>query len=154
MLAPLTLAPPAGFVTDEVVTTWRLPAEPAPLKDPKVMQFQAAVRPNLVAVQRRVAPGTTVAELGAQTCAELARHVEGLSPIETTAFTFQDGSAGVMLRYTMPVHQRFSVAQLQALRIDGDVSTLLTLSTEASRLDDATLKAYVACLAAATVAPR
>src|SRR3954465_14054383 len=42
---PIDIRPPAGFEQDEVVVTWRLPAAPVNLKDPRAMQFQAAVRP-------------------------------------------------------------------------------------------------------------
>ena len=151
MLSPLSITPPAGFVEDESITTWRLPAPPVVLKDPKVMQFQAAVRPNLVAIQRRVPEGTALTDLVAQTVADLARHVEGLGAVETTAFAFADGAPGMLLRFTMPVHQKFNVSQLQAVRIDGDVATTLTMSTEASRLDDEHLKSYLACIANASV---
>lgn len=151
MLAPLTITPPDGFVADETVSTWRLPAAPVSLKDPRVMQFQAAVRPNLTAIQRRVPAGTALGDLVAQTCGDLVRHIDGLGSIETTAFDFADGAAGMLLKYTMPVHQKFSIFQLQALRIDGEVCTTLTLSTEASRADDATVKTYLSCIAAASV---
>lgn len=146
MLRPLRIHPPQGFIAEETSTTWRMPASSG-LRDPRSLQFQAPVRPNLLLTQRTIAEGTSLDELAAAACAELARHCEGLSAIETTRFEFRDGVEGRLLRYSLPVHQRFRVEQMQALRLDDSVCSTVTLSTESTRLDDDTLRAYLTCLA-------
>ena len=151
MLAALRVTPPDGFLEEEVVTTWRAPLKPA-LKAGLALNFQAPVRPNLIATQRLVKPEASLAELMAKVCGDLVRHIEGLSAIETTEFLFTDGVAGVLLKYTMPVHGKFSVYQLQAGRLDGQTFTTLTISTEASRLTEDDLKVYLTCIANASVA--
>ncbi len=69
----------------------------------------------------------------------------------STQFEFADGVEGVLLKYTMPVHGKFSVYQLQAGRLDDRTFTTLTISTEASRLNEGDLKNYLTCIAKATV---
>jgi hypothetical protein len=151
MLASLRVTPPEGFLEEEVVTTWRAPLKPA-LKAGLAMNFQAPVRPNLIATQRAVKADASLADLMSKVCADIIRHIEGLSDIETTEFQFTDGATGVLLKYTMPVHGKFSVYQLQAGRLDGQTFTTLTISTEASRLTEDDLKAYLTCIANASVA--
>lgn len=146
----LTLTPPSTFLEEEVVTTWRAPLD-ANLKAGPVLQFQAPVRPNLIATQRRVRPEATLADLMSKVCADLMRHIEGLGDIETTEFVFSDGAQGLLLRYQMPAHERFTIVQLQAGRLDSTTFSTLTISTEQSRLTDHDLKAYLQCIANASV---
>ena len=148
-LRPLTVTPPSDFLEEEVVTTWRAPLK-KDLKAGPVLQFQAPVRPNLIATQRVVSDKPTLAELMSKVCADLLRHIEGLSDIETTEFAFTDGAEGLLLRYSMPVHGKFSVVQFQAGRLDGNTFTTLTISTEASRLSEESMKAYLLCIANAS----
>lgn len=151
LTSQLQLTPPPGFLQEEVVTSFRSAPPKTPLKTPTVLQFQASVRPNLIVTRRVVPPDTSVAALMASVCADLARHIQGLSPIETTEFMFKDGTPGILLKYTFPAHERFSVLQFQAGRVDGDVFTNITLSTEPSRLQAEETVAYLDCIASATV---
>lgn len=146
----LEITPPEDFVEEEIVTTWRAPLR-ADLKAGMALQFQAPVRPNLIATQRRVKAGGSIAELMSKVCADLLRHIEGLKMNEPIEFEFEDGQTGLLLEYSMPVHGKFTVVQMQAGRLDGDVFTTLTLSTEASRLDDAIKAGYLRTIAAARV---
>lgn len=150
-LLELTLTPPHDFLEEEVVTTWRAPLQKN-LKAGLAMQFQAPVRPNLIATQRAVGPKASLAELMSKVCADLVRHIEGLEDIETTEFEFTDGASGLLLKYTMPVHGKFTIYQLQAGRLDANTFTTLTISTEASRLTEDDLKLYLTCIANASVA--
>src|SRR5437764_15439899 len=107
----LHLTPPEGFIQEEVVTSFRTAAPEIDLKSPMMLQFQATVRPNLI-VTRQVVPATSqISDLMAGVCGDLIRHVEGLSPIETTELKFKDGATGLLLRYTIPAHGNFSVLQ-------------------------------------------
>lgn len=146
----LEITPPDDFVEEEIVTTWRAPLK-TDLKAGMALQFQAPVRPNLIATQRRVKPDGSLAELMSKVCADLLRHIEGLKMSEPIEFEFEDGQAGLLLDYSMPVHGKFTIVQLQAGRLDGDVFTTLTISTEASRLDDAIKASYLRTIAAARV---
>lgn len=150
-ISQLTVTPPSDFLEEEIVTTWRAPLK-KDLKAGPIMQFQAPVRPNLIATQRQVKATATLAELMSKVCADMMRHIEGLDDIETTEFEFTDGTAGLLLKYTMPVHGKFTVYQLQAGRLDGTTFTTLTISTEASRLTEDDLKTYLTCIANASVA--
>ncbi|MCC7382562.1 MAG: DcrB-related protein [Deltaproteobacteria bacterium] len=149
----LQLTPPPGFLQEEVVTSFRSPPPKKDLKTPAVLQFQANVRPNLIVTRRLVPAGTSVAALMASVAADLARHIRGLSAIETTELKFKDGTPGILMKYTFPAHERFSVLQFQAGRVDGDVFTNITLSTEPSRLQAEDTMAYLECIASATVQP-
>ncbi|MEQ8277610.1 MAG: hypothetical protein RMA76_35500 [Deltaproteobacteria bacterium] len=146
----LEITPPDGFIEEEIVTTWRAPLEKN-LKAGLAMQFQAPVRPNLIATQRRVSNDTSLPELMSKVAADLLRHIEGLKLTDPIEFSFADGQTGLLLDYAMPVHGKFTVVQLQAGRLDGDVFTTLTISTEASRLDDDAKKHYLQMIAAAKV---
>jgi hypothetical protein len=113
----LELTPPDGFTQEETVTSFRMPPA-AQLRSPMVLQFQAAARPNLIVTRRVVRAGTSVAELMSGVCADLARHVRGLSSIETTELEFEDGARGLLLKYTIPAHEKFSVLQLHSIDIE------------------------------------
>ena len=114
------------------------------------MQVQLPVRPNLI-VQRRAVPNDKeVGELVAIVCADLQRHIDGISTIDTSAFTFDDGAEGLLIKYTMRAHKEFKLAQMQAARLDDHVFTTLTISTELSRLSDDVVEQYLKSLSSAT----
>ena len=142
----LNIKPPSTFLAEETTASWRAPLA-ADLKDPRAMQTQMPVRPNLIVHRRKVAADKDVGELVAVVCADLVRHIEGLSTIDSSAFSFDDGQEGLLIKYTIPAHQNFQLAQMQAARLDGDVFTTVTISTELSRLSDEVVADYLAALA-------
>lgn len=115
------------------------------------MQFQASVRPNLIVTRRAVERDAELTELMAGIAADLVRHIQGLSPLETTEFKFLDGAQGVLLKYSFPAHEKFSVLQFQAGRVDDGVFTTITLTTEPTRLSSEQTAQYLECIASATV---
>ncbi|MHC4831339.1 MAG: hypothetical protein ACYTFT_13460 [Planctomycetota bacterium] len=67
--------------------------------------------------------------------------------------TFADGTVGVLLAYVMPAPNDLEIAQLQALRIDGDTATSLTISTERAQLSEELKATYLEALASARIDP-
>lgn len=154
----LVIEPPQGFLAEEMSASWRVAAPADDLKEARAPGMtQLVVRPNLI-VQRRKVPaeiGGTPNDIGrlvAAVVADLVRHIAGISTIDTDEFTFADGNVGLLIKYTMPGHKDFKLAQMQAARLDDDVLTTATLSTELSRLNPATVELYVKSLASITLA--
>ncbi|MFO0727491.1 MAG: hypothetical protein U1E65_27185 [Myxococcota bacterium] len=147
----LSLTPPEGFLQEEVVTSFRAAAPAKDLKTPMALQFQASVRPNLIVTRRLTGEDQSLADLMSGVSADLMRHIQGLSPIESTEFSFKDGGRGLLLKYSFPAHERFSVLQFQAGRLDNGVFTTITLSTEPTRLKPEDTQAYLESIASAVV---
>jgi hypothetical protein len=147
-LEQLHFDPPADFVHEEVVSSWRAPLAPN-LNDPKLMQPQAAVRPNLTVTRVQV-EHPDLAAIAARAADELLDRIKGVQGLRTTELEFADGAKGLLLEYAFPL-MGFTVVQLQAMRIDGDTLTTLVLCTEASRLTDAVHAQYIASLKSAVV---
>jgi hypothetical protein len=147
-LEGLRIQVPADFVQEEVVASWRVPSAPD-LKDPRLMQTQAVVRPNLT-VTRVPANGHDLEGVAARSCEELMQRIEGIKGVKASEVVFADGKQGVLLEYAFPV-MSFTVVQMQAMRIDDDTLTTLALCTEASRLTDAVHDSYVKSLLSASL---
>jgi hypothetical protein len=144
----LNFDPPADFVHEEVVSSWRVAAKPQ-LKDPKLLQPQAQIRPNLTITRVHVEV-PDLAGLAATSCDELMRRIDGIHGIKTTEIKFADGVDGLMLEYAFPALQ-FTVVQIQAMRVDGNTLTTMTMCTEASRLTDDVHEQYLQCLRSASL---
>jgi hypothetical protein len=151
-LSKLVIDPPAGFLPEEVSASWRVAAPEGSLKEARAPGMtQLVVRPNLIVQRRKVDLPTDVGALVGGVCADLVRHIAGISTIDTDEFTFADGNVGLIIKYTMPGFKEFKLAQMQAARLDGDVFTTVTLSTELSRLNPATVELYVKSLASVSI---
>ncbi len=151
-LAKLTLEPPAGFLAEETTSSWRVAAPEGELKEARAPGMtQLVVRPNLIVQRRKVVLPTDIGALVAGVCADLVRHVVGISTIDSDEFTFADGKVGLLIKYTMPAFKEFKLAQMQAARLDDDVLTTVTISTELSRLNAAVVEQYVKSLASASI---
>ncbi len=150
-LPVLKFTPPAEFVEEELMTTWRAPYVPN-LKEPRVLQRQMPVRPNLVVHRRTVGEQQNLAEVASTVCDELMQSIEGLSKIATSELVFEDGASGMLLEFSFPAVGSYEVVQLHAMRMDGGVLTSLTLCTEGSRITPEVHRRYRECLASATVA--
>jgi hypothetical protein len=151
-LSKLALDPPAGFLPEEVSASWRMAAPEGSLKEARAPGMtQLVVRPNLIVQRRKVELPSDVSALVAGVCADLVRHIGGISTIDSDEFTFKDGAVGLLIQYTMPGFKEFKLAQMQAARLDDDVFTTVTLSTEVSRLNPATIELYLTSLASLSV---
>jgi len=151
-LTRVTLEPPVGFLAEEATLSWRVAAPEGTLKEARAPGMtQLVVRPNLIVQRRKVALPTDVGSLVAGVCADLVRHVVGISTIDTDEFAFADGAVGLLLKYTMPGFKEFKLAQMQAARLDGDVFTTVTLSTELTRLNAPTVEEYLKSLASVSI---
>ncbi|MDP2345898.1 MAG: hypothetical protein Q8O67_33470 [Deltaproteobacteria bacterium] len=148
----LVLEPPAGFVAEEMTASWRVALQDD-LKEARAPGMtQLPVRPNLIVQRRKVDAAAHIGGLVAAVCADLVRHIAGISTIDSDEFTFADGKVGLLIKYTMPAHKEFKLAQMQAARLDDDVLTTVTISTELSRLNPATVELYVKSLASVSLA--
>lgn len=148
-LAPLEISPPTTFLAEEVTTCWRVESSPEELKDPRALQVQMEVRPNMIAQRRTVPQDSNLGTLVAKVVADLVRHVKGISTVDTSDFAFADGAAGHLLKYTIPGPMDFKLAQMQAARLDGNVLTTVTITNEVSRMNEAVLSEYLVTLASA-----
>jgi hypothetical protein len=140
--------PPAGFVHEEVVASWRVPPAPG-ASDPRLMHAQAAVRPNLTVTRVQI-EDTNLESIVARTSDELMARIQGIQGIEAAQIEFADGVRGVMIEYAFPVMQ-LVVVQMQAMRIDGRTLTTLVLCTEASRFTADVRRQWLESLTSAVV---
>lgn len=137
---------PPDFLPEETSASFRVAGD-AGMKDPRALQPQAPIRPNLVVQRKRVADRTRLLDIAGGMCAELIRHVPGISEIDRDeAFAFADGSTGVLLKYTMPGFKEIRLLQLQAVRLDGDVSTSMLITAGAADISEDALENYMGCL--------
>src|SRR5262245_33313452 len=118
-MTSLRFNPPAEFIEEEVLQTYRMPYVPG-LKEPRVLQAQVPVRPNLI-VHRRKIEAEDIADVAATICDQLMKSIEGLSEIATSELVFKDGVEGMLLEFSFPAVGNYSVVQMQALRIDAGV---------------------------------
>ncbi|MHC4393505.1 MAG: hypothetical protein ACYS22_19600 [Planctomycetota bacterium] len=144
----LRFDPPNGFLSEEVMATFRVPSSDG-FEDPR---SSTPIRPNLVVHSRPDESRGDVSRLLATVHGELAV-MPGISRIETGDLTFADGTVGVLLAYVMPAPNDLEIAQLQALRIDGDTATSLTISTERAQLSEELKATYLEALASARIDP-
>src|SRR5687768_5333769 len=150
MFAHLTFDPPAEFLEEELTMAWRTPRRDH-LKEARVLQAQVAVRPNLVVNRRKIEAGRGLDEVAGETCSELFQTIPGISEINTSELEFKDGAQGVLLEYSFAT-AGFTVMQLHALRLDGDVLTSMAISTEKSRLSREEQERFRRSLASASIA--
>jgi hypothetical protein len=146
----LKFTPPAEFIEEELMTTWRVPYVPD-LKEPRVLQRQVPVRPNLVVHRRTVGEQKDLADVASSVCDQLMRSIDGLSKIATSELVFDDGVTGMLLEYSFPAVGSYEVVQLHAMRLDGGVLTSLTLCTEGSRVTPEVHRRYRECLSSASI---
>ena len=122
-------------------------APPPDVKSPLLLNKQLTVRPNLM-VHRRPAKGT-VELLCGEICAELVSSIPGMESLVTGHFKFADGVQGMLVSFDFPAGGDARVRQLQAMRLDVEQLTTLTLSIDATTLNDASYQRYLASLASA-----
>lgn len=136
----LTLNLPEGFSADEVMVTLKGPPA-SHLKDPRMLQKQHPVRPNLIIHRRLINGEADVELLCGEICAELVSAIDGMQNLSTKSFAFADGAQGMLVSFDFPVKQA-TVQQHQALRLDGAVFTTLTLTVDASTFNDKSKEDY------------
>ncbi|MBI5498433.1 MAG: hypothetical protein HY904_25755 [Deltaproteobacteria bacterium] len=138
--------PPPEFGVDEVMLTLK-GAPVAGLKDPRMLQKQTPVRPNLIIHRRVVGSAATVEMLCGEVCAELVSAVDGIKGLGTQAFAFDDGGRGMLVVFDFPAGTLATVRQFQALRLDAGVLTSLTLTVDSTTLNDTLRELYLRSLA-------
>jgi hypothetical protein len=138
---------PGEFVREETMVSFRVPAS-AGAKDARA---DSPIRPNFVIHRRPAAPGADLAKVVAGTGTDLARSLQGMSPIESADVFFADGAKGVLLAYSFPAPKGLRVCQLQALRLDHGTVTSITASTEAALLTDAVKEKYLRAMSSVSV---
>jgi hypothetical protein len=141
----LTFAPPPGFETSEVMVSMRGPDVSA-LKEPRAVQSQFPIRPNLI-VHRRPAPKDASLEmLAGEMCAELLTTIDGLKDLNTEPITFSDGAEGSLVSFDFPAGKAMTVRQFQAIRLAGEELWTMTLTVDSATLNDASWAPYKATL--------
>jgi hypothetical protein len=140
----ITLAPPSNFTAEEVSACWRSStvADGPP--------GRPAIRPNLIVQRRQVDAGSEAGTHVAAIVANLVKHVDGISKVETTEFSFDDGAKGFLLKYTVP-GAGAKLAQIEAARLDGDVLTTAVITAALSDDGVVDLAAYLKSLASLKV---
>ena len=138
--------PPGRFVHDEV--TYSMVAEPdAALEDKKLLGKQQRIRDNLVIHRRPKARGElSVAIIVGQVVGQLTLQIPNLENVTTEVFNFVDGALGMILGFDVDEGSA-RLRQYQAVRLDGDIVTTLTLTVDRSRLSQETKATYAKCLA-------
>jgi hypothetical protein len=147
----LSFEPPAGFTADEAMLSLRAP--PPALADPRVLQKQFPIRPNLLVHRRQVGSEADLELLAGEICAELVNSVVGLQALTTERFAFDDGAPGLIIGFDFPAPEAKTARQYQALRTDEGVLTILTLTVDGTRLNDETKRDWLKCLSSARPVP-
>lgn len=144
----LPFAPPEGWAVTEVMVQLKGPPVDE-LKDPRMMQSQYPLRPNLIVHRRQIPTGADLDMVAAEICAELVHSIEGMRDLSTNELAFADGHAGRVVQFDFPAGKAATVRQFQALRLDDDVLTTLTLTVDATTLNDERKDSYFQSLASA-----
>jgi hypothetical protein len=139
------LDPPPDFTVDEVMVTLRGPAMDH-LKEPRLLQKQHPVRPNLIIHRRAVGEGALLDLLCGEICAELVNSIDGMQNLASEPFVFADGCAGFLVTFDFPVRQA-TVRQFQTMRLDAAILTTLTMTVEATSFNDQAKAAVFKALA-------
>ena len=142
----LPFSPPPDFGIAEIMVTLRGPSV-AGLKDPRALQPQRAIRPNLIVHQRALPAESTLDLLCGEMCAELLTSIEQLENLQTAPFPFADGADGRLVQFDFAAAKAMTVRQFQALRLDGNIFTTLTLTVSTTTLTDEVRDRLLASLA-------
>lgn len=144
----LPFVPPEGFLVSEVMVSLKA-APRTDLKDPRVLQPQHSIRPNLIVHRREIPAGANVDMVCGEICAELVNSIEGMKNLATERFSFLDGASGRVVSFDFPAGKAATVRQYQALRLDDCVLTTLTLTVDATTLTHDVKERYLTSLASA-----
>jgi len=137
---------PEGFTHSELMVTFKGPDITA-LREPRAMQSQFPIRPNLIVHKRAAAAGATVEMLAAEMCAELLTSIDGLKDLNTEAFTFSDKSEGRLVSFDFAAGKAMTVRQFQAIRLDGAMVSTVTLTLDSAALNEEIWHTYKSALA-------
>lgn len=139
----LVFETPFGFQRESTTVSLRAP--------PEKTGAEADLRPNLVVHRRPAGQAASLADCVAEATKELAESVPGIGRVEAADLRFDDGARGTALAYSFAsaVRPGVTVAQLQALRLDGATVTSLTLTTAAKLLTEPRRGEYLKALASA-----
>lgn len=144
----IVLDPPEGFVAEESMVSFRAPVA-SQLTDPRMMQKQMPIRPNLIVHTRKVRDGQKLQDLVAEATAELMRSVPGLINLASSQLPFADAAVGTLLMFDFSAGDASTVRQYHALRLDGGMLTTLTMTVNALGLTESMQANHVALLASA-----
>jgi hypothetical protein len=145
--AGLRLDPPADFVVDQTMISFRAP--PPVVGDPRVLQKQTAIRPSLIVHRRDVGLLAPLEILAGEVTAELVSSVAGLSGLSSETFTFADGAVGIIISFDFAAAEVGTARQYHALRKDDAVLTTLTLTLDKLTLTEETRSRWLALFASA-----
>src|SRR5687767_10744874 len=108
-----SLEAPADLAIEECFVTFR--ARDRGLVEPRSLNAQQAIRPNLVVRRRTVRPDASLETLAGEMCGELAKSIPSLVGLERAGFKFTDGVVGLMLAYEFQASSSALLRQYHAL---------------------------------------
>jgi hypothetical protein len=146
-LPGLKLTPPPDFVVEQTMVSFRAP--PPATGDPRFLNKQTAIRPNLIVHRREVGLAAPLEILAGEVTAELVSSVDGLSGLTSEAFTYADGVHGIIISFDFGAPEIGTARQYHALRKDGAVLTTMTLTVDKLTLNDQTKARWLALFASA-----
>jgi hypothetical protein len=136
---------PEELAVEELFVTFRAPDRE--LVEPRALNTQQAIRPNLVVRRRTVRRDVSLDTLAGEMCGELAKSIPSLTGLERAGFRFQDGSTGLLLAYEFQATASALLRQYHVLRLDDRTLTTLTLTLDGRTLTEAERDRYLSHLA-------
>ena len=121
--------PPFDSEPSDAILT--LVSRRAPQRDARALKSVDPIRPSLVLQRRRVARGTSLEAVAALCVQDVSNVVGSYRVVSTKPLSFADGKDGLLLVYKVRATP-YLLIQTQALRVDGDVATTLTITSSAS----------------------
>jgi len=133
----LTFETPDDYGFDEAMLTLRSTAADE-LKEPMMLQKQWPVRSNLIIHRRVVHEDATLELLAGEICAELVSSVAGMENLAMERFPFADGAEGMIIAFDFALTKKVNAAvrQYQALRLDDQRLTSLTLTVDRNKMTE------------------
>lgn len=125
----LSFDPP--FEVDRASATTTLVSTVGGAKDPRALRSVDPVRPNVVVDRRRLAKGATLEALAAICRREVSEAVESYRVVSADPLRFADGVEGLAVCYELRAGP-YLLLQTQAVRVDGDTGTTLTITSSAA----------------------
>lgn len=131
----ISVETPDDYGFDEAMLTLRSSAADE-LDEPMLtLKKKFPVRSNLIIHRRMVHEEATLEMLSGEICAELVSSVAGMENLAMERFTFADEADGMMIAFDFALAKvKAEVRQYQALRLDDQCLTSLTLTVDRNKM--------------------
>ena len=125
---------PKGFGVDEGMMSFSLRTGPDDGK-----------RPNIVYHRKRNPEKQDLQTLVTMIEAQLQLQLPGFTLTAKEEVEFKDGCKGMLMHYRFVAGEQGEIQQMQSIRIDGDIVTMVTLTATADGLDESGPSAGIRC---------